>query len=177
MKRFLKRSLRAVLRAYAEQPNIQLMIPMIATVAEVKAVKALIAKQCDKLGLPESTLPVGIMIEVPAAVFNADALAAEVDFFSIGTNDLTQYVMAADRGNTEVAELVNYFEPAVIKAIELTIQSANKAGISVSMCGEMAGDVKATELLMNLGLRKFSASSTLIPELKQKVRSLDFANA
>ncbi|AYV24761.1 phosphoenolpyruvate--protein phosphotransferase [Vibrio mediterranei] len=169
--------LRAVLRAYAEQPNIQLMIPMIATVAEVKAVKALIAKQCDKLGLPESTLPVGIMIEVPAAVFNADALAAEVDFFSIGTNDLTQYVMAADRGNTEVAELVNYFEPAVIKAIELTIQSANKAGISVSMCGEMAGDVKATELLMNLGLRKFSASSTLIPELKQKVRSLDFANA
>ncbi|MFH0259270.1 phosphoenolpyruvate--protein phosphotransferase [Vibrio barjaei] len=169
--------LRAVLRAYAEQPNIQLMIPMIATVTEVKAVKALIAKQCEKLGISKSKLPVGIMIEVPAAVFNADALAAEVDFFSIGTNDLTQYVMAADRGNTEVAELVNYFEPAVIKAIELTIQSANKAGISVSMCGEMAGDVKATELLMNLGLRKFSASSTLIPELKQKVRSLDFANA
>ncbi|MFC5081019.1 Phosphoenolpyruvate-protein phosphotransferase [Vibrio thalassae] len=169
--------LRAILRAYEEQPNIQLMIPMIATVAEVKAVKALITKQCEKLGISESTLPVGIMIEVPAAVFNADALAEEVDFFSIGTNDLTQYVMAADRGNTEVAELVNYFEPAVIKAIELTIQSANRAGISVSMCGEMAGDVKATELLIGLGLRKFSASSTLIPELKQKVRSLDFALA
>lgn len=85
--------------------------------------------------------------------------------------------MAADRGNSEVAELVNYFEPAVLKAIELTVQSANKAGISVSMCGEMAGDTSATELLMKLGLRKFSASSALLPELKQQVRSLNIAQA
>ncbi len=169
--------LRALIRAHAKQPNIQLMIPMIATVAEVRAVKALIAKQCKALGVEQAGLSVGIMIEVPAAVFNADALAAEVDFFSIGTNDLTQYVMAADRGNTEVSELVNYFEPAVLKAIELTIQSANKAGISVSMCGEMAGDVKATQLLMELGLRKFSASSTLLPALKQTVRSLEAVSA
>ncbi|MGR5175870.1 phosphoenolpyruvate--protein phosphotransferase [Vibrio mediterranei] len=169
--------LRAILRAHAEQPNIQLMIPMIANVAEVRAVKALIAKLRTQLGMADTTLPVGIMIEVPAAVFNADALAQEVDFFSIGTNDLTQYVMAADRGNTEVAELVNYFEPAVIKAIELTIQSANKAGISVSMCGEMAGDVKATELLLKLGLRKFSASSTLLPTLKQQVRALELVTS
>ncbi|SEG05725.1 phosphoenolpyruvate--protein phosphotransferase [Vibrio hangzhouensis] len=169
--------LRAILRAHAEQPNIQLMIPMIANVAEVRAVKALIAKQRTQLGMADTALPVGIMIEVPAAVFNADALAQEVDFFSIGTNDLTQYVMAADRGNTEVAELVNYFEPAVIKAIELTIQSANKAGISVSMCGEMAGDVKATELLLKLGLRKFSASSTLLPTLKQQVRALELVTS
>ncbi|WP_394151983.1 phosphoenolpyruvate--protein phosphotransferase [Vibrio maritimus] len=169
--------LRAVIRAHAEQPNIQLMIPMIATVSEVKAVKALIASLREQLGFESISLPVGIMIEVPAAVFNADALAAEVDFFSIGTNDLTQYVMAADRGNSEVAELVNYFEPAVLKAIELTVQSANKAGISVSMCGEMAGDTSATELLIKLGLRKFSASSALLPELKQKVRSLTIAQA
>ena len=83
--------------------------------------------------------------------------------------------MAADRGNTAVAELVNYFEPAVIKAIELTCSAGNKAGISVSMCGEMAGDTKATELLLKLGLRKFSASASLLPALKEQVRKIDLA--
>ncbi|CAH1595377.1 phosphoenolpyruvate--protein phosphotransferase [Vibrio owensii] len=167
--------IRAVLRAHQEQSNIQLMIPMIAMVEEVRRVKALVECEAKSLGIDNLTLPIGIMIEVPAAVFNADALAKEVDFFSIGTNDLTQYVMAADRGNTAVAELVNYFEPAVIKAIELTCSAGNKAGISVSMCGEMAGDTKATELLLKLGLRKFSASASLLPALKEQVRKIDLA--
>ncbi|MGR5131332.1 phosphoenolpyruvate--protein phosphotransferase [Vibrio alfacsensis] len=167
--------IRAVLRAHQDQSNIQLMIPMIAMVEEVRRVKALVSREAAKLGIDNLTLPVGIMIEVPAAVFNADALAQEVDFFSIGTNDLTQYVMAADRGNTAVAELVNYFEPAVIKAIELTCTAANKAGIAVSMCGEMAGDIKATELLLQLGLRKFSASASLLPALKEQVRKINLA--
>ncbi|OLQ93485.1 phosphoenolpyruvate--protein phosphotransferase [Vibrio panuliri] len=167
--------IRAVLRAHQEQSNILLMIPMIATVEEVRKVKALIAREAKALGIDALTLPVGIMIEVPAAVLNADALAQEVDFFSVGTNDLTQYVMAADRGNTAVAELVNYFEPAVINAIELTCIAANKAGIPVSMCGEMAGDIKATELLLKLGLRKFSASASLLPALKEQVRKLNLA--
>jgi phosphocarrier protein FPr len=164
--------IRAVLRAHAEQPNIKLMIPMIANVEEVHEVKALIEAQKQELGLQTSSLAVGIMIEVPSAVLNADALANEVDFFSIGTNDLTQYVMAADRGNTDVAKLVNYFEPAVLRAIEMTCNAANKAGIEVSMCGEMAGDTNATEILLKFGLTKFSASSTLLPSLKQTVRSL-----
>ncbi|MEZ8741276.1 phosphoenolpyruvate--protein phosphotransferase [Photobacterium swingsii] len=162
--------LRAILRAHAEQPNIQLMIPMIATVDEVQQVKALLVQQCAQLGLNDTGLAVGIMIEVPAAVFNAEALAKEVDFFSIGTNDLTQYVMAADRGNSAIAELVDYFQPAVISAIAHTCDVANKAGISVSMCGEMAGDTKATETLLSLGLSKFSASAALLPELKAIIR-------
>ncbi|MDO6496950.1 phosphoenolpyruvate--protein phosphotransferase [Photobacterium sanguinicancri] len=162
--------LRAILRAHAEQPNIQLMIPMIATVAEVQQVKALLVQQCAQLGLSDTGLAVGIMIEVPAAVFNAESLAKEVDFFSIGTNDLTQYVMAADRGNSAIAELVDYFQPAVISAIAHTCEIANKAGISVSMCGEMAGDTKATETLLSLGLSKFSASAALLPALKETIR-------
>ncbi|MFV0447887.1 MAG: phosphoenolpyruvate--protein phosphotransferase [Vibrio sp.] len=167
--------IRAVLRAHQEQNNIQLMIPMIAMVEEIRRVKALLEREAKNLGIDNLTLPVGIMIEVPAAVFNADTLAQEVDFFSIGTNDLTQYVMAADRGNTAVAELVDYFEPAIIKAIELTCAAGNKAGISVSMCGEMAGDTKATELLLKLGLRKFSASASLLPALKEQVRKINLA--
>ncbi|KLV04221.1 phosphoenolpyruvate-protein phosphotransferase [Photobacterium aquae] len=162
--------LRAILRAYQQQPNIQLMIPMVATVDEVRQVKALLEQQRQQLELCDSSLPVGIMIEVPAAVLNADALAQEVDFFSIGTNDLTQYVMAADRGNSAVAELVDYFQPAVMSAIARTCAAAHKAGISVSMCGEMAGDVTATETLLSIGLGKFSASAALLPALKEAIR-------
>lgn len=163
--------LRAVLRAHAEQPNIQLMIPMIATVEEFRAVKALLEQARLALRLPlEPKLALGIMVEVPAAVLNAEALAREVDFFSIGTNDLTQYVMAADRGNSAVATLVNYHEPAVLKAIELTCQAGQSAGIPVSMCGEMAGDTAVTELLLQLGLSKLSASAAMLPALKAQVR-------
>lgn len=163
--------LRAVLRAHAEQPNIQLMIPMIATVEEFRAVKALVEQARQALSLPlEPKLALGIMVEVPAAVLNAEILAQEVDFFSIGTNDLTQYVMAADRGNSAVAALVNYHEPAVLKAIALTCQAALGAGIPVSMCGEMAGDTGATELLLHLGLTKLSASASMLPALKAQVR-------
>lgn len=164
--------LRAVLRAHAEQPNIQLMIPMIATVEEFRAVKAMVDQARQALSLPlEPKLALGIMVEVPAAVLNAQVLAQEVDFFSIGTNDLTQYVMAADRGNSAVAALVNYREPAVLKAIALTCQAALAAGIPVSMCGEMAGDTAATELLLQLGLNKLSASASMLPALKAQVRT------
>jgi phosphoenolpyruvate-protein phosphotransferase/dihydroxyacetone kinase phosphotransfer subunit len=167
--------LRAVLRAHAEQPNIQLMIPMIATVEEFRSVKVCVEQARQALALPlEPRLALGIMVEVPAAVLNADVLAKEVDFFSIGTNDLTQYVMAADRGNSAVAALVNYHEPAVIKAIELTCRAGQSAGIPVSMCGEMAGDTAVTELLLRLGLTKFSASASMLPALKAQVRESRF---
>lgn len=167
----LMTQLRAVLRAHAEQNNIQLMIPMIATVEEFRAVKALVEQARQALALPlEPRMALGIMVEVPAAVLNADVLAQEVDFFSIGTNDLTQYVMAADRGNSAVAALVNYHEPAVLKAIELTCRAGQSAGIPVSMCGEMAGDTAATELLLHAGLTKLSASASMLPALKAQIR-------
>ncbi|MTI16503.1 phosphoenolpyruvate--protein phosphotransferase [Rhodobacteraceae bacterium RKSG542] len=172
-----KTQIRALIRAAAEQPNIQMMVPMIANVRELKAVKALVEECRAELGMPAETVPmqVGIMIEVPSAVLDADALALEADFFSIGTNDLTQYVMAADRGNPQVAELVDYNEPAVLKAIQMTCEAGKRAGIAVSMCGEMAGDTKVTELLLRLGISKLSASGSLLPALKAKVRQSSLA--
>ncbi|WP_102869101.1 phosphoenolpyruvate--protein phosphotransferase [Pseudovibrio exalbescens] len=172
-----KTQIRALIRAASEQPNTQMMVPMIANVRELKAVKALVADCRTELGLPEEQAPmqVGIMIEVPSAVLDADALAAEADFFSIGTNDLTQYVMAADRGNPKVAELVDYNEPAVLTAIRMTCEAGKKAGIPVSMCGEMAGDTKVTETLLKAGLSKLSASPSLLPSLKAKLRTLSVA--
>jgi len=171
-----KDQLKAVLRAAAEYTNIQLMIPMIAQPSELKAVKALIADCRKELNLPEKLYPlaVGIMIEVPAAVFNADELAQGADFFSIGTNDLTQYVMAADRGNPAVAELVDYKQQAVINAIAMACKAGQKANIPVAMCGEMAGDCDMTELLLGLGVTKLSASATLIPAVKAKIRGINY---
>lgn len=171
-----KDQLKAVIRAAAEHSNIQLMIPMIAQLSELVAVKSLISIYREELKLPEKDYPlaIGIMIEVPAAVFNADALAQEADFFSIGTNDLTQYVMAADRGNPAIADLVDYKQPAVINAIAMTCNAAIKANIPVSMCGEMAGDSDMTELLLSLGLTKLSASASMIPALKAKIRGINY---
>lgn len=175
----LKDQLKAVIRAAAEHPNIQLMIPMIALPSELRAVKALVADCREELALPEADFPlaIGIMIEVPAAVFNADELALEADFFSIGTNDLTQYVMAADRGNPAVAELVDYQQPAVVNAIAMTCIAGQKANIPVGMCGEMAGDSEMTELLLGLGVTKLSASATMIPAVKAKIRGLNYNEA
>jgi phosphocarrier protein FPr len=173
-----KIQLRAVLRAASEHPSIQLMVPMIANVQELVQVKQLIAECRAELELPQERYPmkVGIMIEVPSAVLGADVLAKEADFFSIGTNDLTQYVMAADRGNPAVAELVSYQQPALIRALQMTCQAAQAAGIPVSMCGEMAGDSQVTELLLEMGLTKLSASASLIPALKDKVRNCAIAS-
>jgi len=109
------------------------------------------------------------MIEVPAAVAVADELAREVGSFSIGTNDLIQYLMAADRTNARVAPLADPFQPAVIRMIRQTIQEGRKAGIGVTLCGELAADPLATPLLIGLGLEEFSVSGALIPELKQAI--------
>lgn len=170
-----KPQLKAVLRAAKQHSNVQLMIPMIAEAAELRAVKKLIVQCREELNLPDSECPlkVGIMIEVPAAVLNADELAQEADFFSIGTNDLTQYVMAADRGNTSVAELVDYKKSAVISAIEMTCVAASKHDIPVSMCGEMAGDTEMSQMLIQLGVHKLSASASLLPSLKAQIRDVD----
>ncbi|MED9731812.1 phosphoenolpyruvate--protein phosphotransferase [Escherichia marmotae] len=164
--------LRALIRAGKQYPTLQIMLPMVSTLEEVNAVKTLIQEQAKLLKIATENLPaLGIMIEVPAAVMIADKLASEVDFFSIGTNDLTQYIMAADRGNSTVAELVDYRNDAVIKAIAMVCQAGRNNEIPVSMCGEMAGDTQQTTLLLNMGIDKLSASSSRLPALKAAIRA------
>lgn len=170
-----KTQLRAILRASADY-SIKIMFPMISNLAELKAAKQLLTQAQEELRAKEipfnETIDVGIMIEVPSAVAVADKLAAEVDFFSIGSNDLTQYVMAADRGNTKISELVNPFQPAVLRMIQQSVTAAHQAGIWVGMCGEMAGNVLATPLLVGLGLDELSMSVANIPGVKTVIRQL-----
>lgn len=164
--------LRAILRAGAEHP-VELLLPMVSTVDEVRAVKAMLAEieaglEREGLGFRKN-MRVGVMIEVPSAVAIADQLAREAAFFSIGTNDLIQYAMAADRTNARVARLADPFQPAVLRLIRQAIQAGHDAGIDVALCGELAADPLATPLLIGLGLEELSLSSGLIPGLKRAI--------
>lgn len=173
-----KPQLRALLRASAEA-NIKVMVPMVSHLEELRAVRALMetsAKELEAEGFAKIPLPpLGIMIEVPAAVALADQLATEADFFSIGTNDLTQYVMAADRGNPGVAGLSDNLHPAVLRMVKQTVDAAATAGIPVGMCGELAGRLEATPLLLGLGLDELSLSAPGIPGVKAALRGLSKA--
>jgi phosphoenolpyruvate-protein phosphotransferase len=172
--------LRAALRAGAGR-NLKLMFPMVATVAEVRAARAVL-EQCRAELLAEGQavaeeMQVGIMVEVPAAVIMADHLAAEVDFFSIGTNDLSQYTMAADRTNARVAPLATAFHPAVLRLVRDVIQAAHARGKWVGLCGELAGEPLALPILLGLGLDEFSMNPPAIPVAKQIIRALTLAEA
>ena len=118
-----------------------------------------------------------MMIETPASVIMADVFATKVDFFSIGTNDLTQYVLSADRGNERVAHLYDPFDPAVLRSIARVITEGHRAGISVGMCGELAGDPRAFRILLGMGLDEFSMSAVSIPEIKAILRESSYAEA
>ncbi|MCP4113938.1 MAG: phosphoenolpyruvate--protein phosphotransferase [Desulfobacteraceae bacterium] len=167
--------LRALIRA-SRKADIKIMLPMVAHPAELLAAKALIQEAACELteeGVKIGTLPpIGIMIEVPSAVAMADLLAKEADFFSIGTNDLTQYVMAADRGNAAVSGLSDNLHPAVLRMVKFTVDAAHKEGIPVGMCGELAGQTKATPLLLGMGLDELSMNVPSIPEVKKNLRTL-----
>lgn len=167
--------LRALIRA-ASQENIWIMYPMISDVQELKDILRLqshIRQELVADGLAiQDTIKTGIMIEVPSAVAVADQLAELCDFFSIGTNDLTQYVMAADRGNSAVSKLCDSLNPAVLRMIKMTCEAARKAGIEVGICGELAGNALATPLLLGLGLNELSMNAPAIPAVKKSIRAI-----
>ena len=161
--------------------DLRIMIPLVTTVSEVRAVKAMvqsIREECQKEGISiGKTIPVGVMIETPAACMIADYLAEEADFFSIGTNDLTQYTMAVDRGNPDVAYLYSTYDPAVLRAIEHTISCARKARIPAGMCGESAADPLLTPLLISYGLDEFSVSPSSALSAKKAITQWNLSEA
>ena len=174
MPELFRTQLRALLRASAFG-NVRVMFPMIASVGEFRAAKAVVETcmaELDAEGVPyDRDIALGVMIETPAAVFIADELAARARFFSIGTNDLTQYVMAADRGNPRVAYLCDAFDPAVQRSIGMVLDAAHRAGIEAGMCGELAADPRATQRLVALGLGEFSVGPPAIAPLKHRIRT------
>lgn len=173
--------LRALLRAGAVEKNIKIMLPMVTTVEEIRKAKALLEEckaELNAEGLAyDAAIAVGIMIETPAAAWIADVLAMECDFFSIGTNDLTQYTMAVDRGNAKVANLYDTLHPAVLRAIRCTISAARAAGIPVGMCGEAAADPRLTPLLLTWGLDEFSVSASSILSTRAQIHQWHRAEA
>ncbi len=175
---FFKRQLRALLRASCHGP-IGIMFPMVASVSEVVDAKAVLAEcraelEAEGLVLPEK-IEVGAMIEIPSAAVIADLIAPEVDFLSLGTNDLIQYSLAVDRLNERVADLYQSTHPGVLRLIRTVVEAGKKAGVRVCMCGEMAGDIALTPLLVGLGLDELSVSCGQVPRLKQAIRQLNEA--
>ena len=167
--------LRALLRA-SLYGNLWIMLPMVSVVEEVRRFRLQLRAVMEELeadGLPfRREVALGVMIEVPAAALIADILAREVDFFSIGTNDLIQYAMAVDRNNEQVSDLYQPLHPGLIRLIRQVIAHARTAGIEVSMCGEMAGDARLTPLLIGCGLRQLSVSPRQVPKIKGLIRRL-----
>jgi len=169
--------LRAALRVSARHP-LRLMFPMVSTLDEVRQVKVLLeqARRDVNPSTADGTgMPVGIMIEVPAAAIGADLLAAEVDFFSLGTNDLTQYLFAADRTNPELAPLADSLHPALLRMIDQVVKAAHRRQRWVGVCGEMASDLWAVPLLVGLGIDELSVHPPAVARIKALVRSLDAA--
>ena len=172
--------LRAILRASARK-NVRVMFPMISGIKEVRRAKELLREAMEQLehkGEPfDPKIQVGVMIEVPAAAVLAEDIATEVDFLSIGTNDLIQYLIAVDRSNEVVSDLYQEFHPAVVRFLRRIIERGKAHNVKVGMCGEMAGDPLATILLLGLGLDEFSVTPKVIPEIKRIIRSVRFADA
>jgi phosphotransferase system enzyme I (PtsI) len=173
-----REQLRAILRA-SHHGRIAVMFPLISGLSELLQAREALKRCMDELdaeGVPfDPKLPVGVMIEVPSAAICADLLAPHVDFFSIGTNDLIQYTVAVDRVNPHVANLYRPTHPAVIRLIGKTVEAGAEHGIWTGVCGEMAGDIRLTPLLIGLGVEELSVSPKSVPKVGQVIRSLDFA--
>lgn len=171
-----KTQLRAILRA-AKYGNISVMFPMIISTAEIRRIKEIMEETKEELrseGIPfQENLETGIMIETPAAALISEELAMKVDFFSIGTNDLTQYTLAIDRQNQRLEEFYDSHHPALLKLIKLTADSAHKAGIWIGICGELGGDITLTEEFIKMGIDELSVAPSVILELRKKIRETD----
>ncbi|HCW51610.1 MAG TPA: phosphoenolpyruvate--protein phosphotransferase, partial [Clostridiales bacterium] len=171
--------LRALLRAAAAAPpgqtQLRVMFPMVADPGEVEAARrllALAAEQLDRQGVARGPVAVGVMVEVPAAAVLADLLMEQVDFVSLGTNDLTQYVMAADRTNSRVAHLADALHPAVLRLVKAVVEAGRRACKPVAVCGDLAGDAEAVPILVGLGVEELSMAPPLLPRVKAAVRAL-----
>ncbi len=175
-----KTQIKAILRASTNK-NIRIMLPMISDISELLKSKLLIQecmKDLDDAGIAyDAKIPVGIMIETPSAVLTSEILAKECDFFSIGTNDLTQYTLAADRTNDLVTDIYDSFHPAVLRLIAITIKNAVDAGIPVGICGELAGHSAATPLLIGMGISELSVPPALLLALKNRILKTSFADS
>ncbi len=172
-----KTQLRALFRA-SHYGNIGIMFPMIISVEEVKEIKKIVAEVKDSLkeeGIPFGEVELGIMVETPAAVFLSDELAEEVDFFSIGTNDLTQYTLAVDRQNSKLEKYSDNHNPAVLRAIETTVKNGHKHGIWVGICGELAADTTLTEQFLRMGVDELSVSASHILRVRDTIRKTDLS--
>ena len=170
--------LRAILRASA-LGDVRVMFPLISTIVELRQARMVLADVMEDLaehGIAfNRKMPVGMMVETPAAVMMLDIFIKEVDFVSIGTNDLIQYTLAVDRGNKEVADLYNACDPAVLRQLRRSLDVAREAGVPANVCGQMSGSVMYTQLLLGLGLRQMSVPASAIPEIKQVCRSVSVA--
>lgn len=172
--------IRAMIKASEGLDNLRILLPMITNMQEVEASRALIQRVYKELleeGYRVRKPQVGVMIEVPAAVYLVPELSRKVDFLSVGSNDLTQYLLAVDRNNAQVADLYQAFHPAVLRALQYIVYAAHDAGISVSICGELAGDPGAAILLMAMGYDVLSMNATNLPKVKSVIRGITFARA
>ena len=171
--------LRAILRASA-LGDVRVMFPLISTIVELRQARMVLADVMEDLaehGIAfNRKMPVGMMVETPAAVMMLDTFIKEVDFVSIGTNDLIQYTLAVDRGNKDVAELYNACDPAVLRLLRRSLDVAREAGVPANVCGQMSGSVMFTQLLLGLGLRQLSVPASAVPEVKQACRSVSAAD-
>jgi len=171
----LATQLRAILRVVAEHP-VKVMLPMVATLSEIQAARGALEQARADTGIA-APLELGIMVEVPSAALMASSLAEHVDFFSLGTNDLTQYTMAAERGDERLASLLTGPQPAVLRLVQATVAGARAHGRWVGVCGELAGDPPSAVLLAGLGVRELSMAPALVPEVKQALREVQLADA
>jgi phosphocarrier protein FPr len=167
---------RAILRVAAEHP-VKVMLPMVATLEEIEAARALLDQAREDTGVDAPSLELGIMVEIPAAALTAARLAGHVDFFSLGTNDLTQYTMAAERGDERLAPLLTGPQPAVLRLVQETVNGARSHGRWVGVCGELAGDPPTALLLAGLGVTELSMAPALVAEVKEALRSVELADA
>jgi phosphotransferase system enzyme I (PtsI) len=174
-KDFFKTQIRAILRASVNK-NVKIMFPMLATYEEIKRIKLIFNEVKEELKSKkidfDDDIQLGIMVETPSAALLSKFLAQEVDFFSIGSNDLTQYTLAVDRGNERISQLFDHYHPAVLRLIKETISAGHNANIWVGLCGELAGDPIAIPLLVGFGIDELSMSPSSIPKAKLVLRTL-----